>query len=142
MRRKILMLIVLSLELALAKQGVMVVPPVVSRQRFDGFIYVLEDSVLCDTCMCQDSRGIWHQVFVDSGTVLYQFFSAGWTSAVRLSPGRGCSSPLVFEMREPGEEPRLVVIWREEVEGRIEVFCRFRYPRGWGMPLCVTLHRN
>jgi len=54
-----------------------------------------------------------------------------WSRPARLSTGRNCESPLVFERQEPGQEPFLVAMWREVSEGRADVMCRYQFPDAW-----------
>ncbi len=133
-------------------------------RQFDAWIYVLMDSAVCETCVTTDNRGVLHRVWTDSGRVMYQSrrgqpqFSSDenqavgqslaegeWSQTIRVSTSNNCESPVVFE-RQDGEAPWLVVMWREEFEGRFEVMCRYQYreqwPPQWGPTWNVTFRRE
>ena len=150
---KLATLVALVSSLASGAVGTITLPPAASFRQFDGFIYALADSALCDTCVSQDICGVTHRVYADSGRICYQHNEAWalrggrkWSPVIRLSRSRTGSSPIVYELRRPGAEPTLVVMWREEAEGRIEVLCRFHQPGMlpmlWRPPLVVTLRHD
>ncbi len=152
--------VVLLVGVATAVQPTVTLEPARDVRQFDGWIYVLMDSAVCETCVTTDSRGVQHRVWTDSGRVMYQnnlvssTIGAGcpsnsgqdWTQAIRLSAGRNCSSPIVFERLDTGVEPLLVAMWREEFDGRFEVMCRYRLadvaPYMWGRTLNVTIRQE
>jgi len=154
--------VLLLVSAAAATQGTITLEPARDVRQFDAWIYVLMDSAVCETCVSTDNRGVLHRVWTDSGRVMYQSrrgqsqFSSdenqavgqslagrGWSQAMRLSLGTDCESPLVFERREPGQEPFLVTMWRGVSEGRVDVMCRYRlsdaWPLRWGPAWNVTI---
>jgi hypothetical protein len=165
--------VLLLASLAVARQGTVTLEPARDVRQFDAWIYSLMDSAVCETCVTQDSRGILHRVWADSGRMMYQNTLSPsplpspqrgegkgggpaqgneerkglrWSQAIRLSSSRSCESPLVFERRDVGEEPWLVVMWREEFEGRAEVMCRYLFrdawPLRWGPVWNVTIRKE
>lgn len=138
---------------ALAAPGTMRTERFTSIRQHDSLIIALEDSACCDTCVTQDSRGVKHQVYVDSGQVFYRHNEAWalregheWSPLVRLNVWREASSPVVFELAEPGKEPLLVVMWRQMDESRVRVWRCLHFPgtlpMQWSLPLDVTLPRK
>jgi hypothetical protein len=136
-----------------AASGTMRTERFTSIREHDKLILALEDSALCDTCITEDSRGVKHQVYVDSGQVFYRHNEAWavragreWSPLSRLSRSRSASSPVIFELAEPGKEPLLVVMWRQTDEGQVRVWRCLHFPgtlpMQWSLPLDVTLHRD
>jgi hypothetical protein len=139
--------------LATAAQVNMTMQPLHSIRQHDSLILALEDSSLCDTCTTEDSRGVRHQVYADSGGVFYRRNETRavrpgreWSPFVRLSRWGRASSTVIFELSEPGKEPLMVVMWRQMDEGRVCVWRRLHFPgtlpMQWSLPLDVTLPRD
>jgi len=148
-----LCLFAVSFGIIVAATGTMRTERFTSIRQHDSLILALEDSALCDTCLTEDSRGIRHEVYVDSGRVFYRHNEAWavpagrqWSSPVRLGQWGHAASPVIFELAEPGKEPLLVAMWRQTDVGRARVWRSLHYPgllpMEWGFPLDVTLPRH
>ncbi len=136
--------------LATAAQTNMTIQPLHCIRQHDSLILALEDSSLCDTCTTEDSRGVRHQAYADSGGVFYRHnetravrLGREWSPSIRLSRWGRASSPVIFELAEPGKEPLLVVMWRQMDEGRVRVWRCLHFrgvpPWEWSVTLDVTL---
>jgi hypothetical protein len=136
----------------LAATGTMRTERFTSIREHDRLILALEDSCLCDTSMTTDSRSVTYLACCDSGRVFVHmspspFASRGvdkgdsvaWFPRMLLSRSSRCASPIVFELLEPGREPLMVVMWREEAAGLIRVMRSHLYPGvfppQWSVPL-------
>jgi hypothetical protein len=123
-----------------------------SIREHDKLILALEDSCLSDTSTTTDSRSATYLAYCDSGRVFVRispspFASSGvdkgdsmtWFPRMLLSRSNRCASPVIFALAEPGREPLMVVMWREEAAGLIRVMRSQLYPGVfpplWSAPL-------